>query len=135
VRARSSDEECVVAQLDQWYLDYGEPSWRGLVEAHLRSPHFKTYDSQMEAQFDAAVKWLGQWACSRWFGLGTKVPWDKQFVIESLSDSTVYMAYYAVVHKLQGGALDGSVVGSAGIKPEQLTDDVRRVARVGLSWD
>jgi leucyl-tRNA synthetase len=91
VKARSSEEECVVAQLDQWYLDYGEAAWRGVVEAHMHSGHFETYDPLVASQFDAAVAWLSTWACSRWFGLGTKLPWDPQFVIESLSDSTIYM--------------------------------------------
>lgn len=36
-----------------------------------------------------AVGWLGDWACSRTFGLGTKLPWDEQWLIESLSDSTL----------------------------------------------
>jgi hypothetical protein len=40
--------------------------------------------------------WLQQWACSRSFGLGTRLPWDEQYLIESLSDSTIYMAYYTV---------------------------------------
>jgi leucyl-tRNA synthetase len=44
---------------------------------------------------------LNQWACSRSFGLGTRLPWDEQYLIESLSDSTVYMAYYTVAHYLQ----------------------------------
>lgn len=49
--------------------------------------------------------WLQQWACSRSFGLGTRLPWDEQYLIESLSDSTIYMAYYTVAHYLQvGGA-------------------------------
>jgi leucyl-tRNA synthetase len=29
--------------------------------------------------------------------------WDPQFLIESLSDSTIYMAYYTVAHLLQVG--------------------------------
>ena len=37
-----------------------------------------------------------------------EVPWDEQFVIESLSDSTIYMAYYTVAHLLHGDDnLDG----------------------------
>ena len=31
VISRSADE-CVVALMDQWYLDYGEPVWRALTE-------------------------------------------------------------------------------------------------------
>ena len=36
------------------------------------------------------------------------MPWDPQYLIESLSDSTIYMAYYTVAHLLQGGSFDGS---------------------------
>lgn len=58
-------------------------------------------------------------------GLGTRVPWDEQFVIESLSDSTIYMAYYTVAHMLQGpDNFDGTKVGPAGITADQLTDAV-----------
>ena len=31
VISRSADE-CVVALVDQWYLDYGEPSWKAQAE-------------------------------------------------------------------------------------------------------
>ena len=39
----------------------------------------------------------------RTYGLGTKLPWDESWLIESLSDSTIYNAYYSVAHILQGG--------------------------------
>lgn len=47
-------------------------------------------------------------------------------MIESLSDSTIYMAYYTIAHYLQGeDNLNGDVSKSpGGIKPEDLTDDV-----------
>ena len=51
--------------------------------------------------------WLHQWACSRSFGLGSRVPWDPQYLIESLSDSTIYMAYYTLAHLLQQGDIYG----------------------------
>lgn len=50
---------------------------------------------------------------------GSKIPWDQQYVIESLSDSTIYMAYYTVCHQLQGGVLDGSQPGKYGIKYDE----------------
>ena len=46
---------------------------------------------------------LKEHACSRTYGLGSKLPWDENWLIESLSDSTIYMAYYTVAHFLQGG--------------------------------
>jgi leucyl-tRNA synthetase len=45
----------------------------------------------------AGVEWLGEWACSRNFGLGTKIP-NTEDIIDSLSDSTIYMAYYTIAH-------------------------------------
>lgn len=71
---------------------------------------------------ETTVDWLHEYACSRSYGLGTKLPWDTQYLIESLSDSTIYNAYYTVAHLLQQGAFDGSVVGPAGIKADQMTD-------------
>ena len=46
------------------------------------------------------LDWLKEWGCSRTTGLGTRVPWDEQFVIESLSDSTIYTAYYSIAYLL-----------------------------------
>jgi len=123
VVSRSGDE-CVVAGIDQWYLKYGEESWRKQIEDHLLSSSFCTYNERIKDSFCDAIGWLKEWACSRSFGLGTKVPWDEQFVIESLSDSTIYMAYYTVAHMLQGGVLDGTKGSPEGIKPEDLTNEV-----------
>jgi len=53
-------------------------------------------------QFITTLDWLHEWACSRSYGLGTHLPWDPQWLIESLSDSTIYMAYYTVAHLLHG---------------------------------
>ncbi|KAF5936824.1 hypothetical protein HYC85_024330 [Camellia sinensis] len=72
--------------------------------------------------FEHTLSWLNQWACSRHFGLGTRIPWDEEFLVESLSDSTIYMAYYTVCHMLQKGDMYGSDTSS--VKPQQLTDEV-----------
>jgi leucyl-tRNA synthetase len=50
------------------------------------------------------------------------LPWDKQFLIESLSDSTIYFAYYTIAHHLQGD-LNGSIPGHLDISPQQMTDN------------
>jgi leucyl-tRNA synthetase len=39
---------------------------------------------------------------------GTRLPWDAQYLIESLSDSTIYMAFYTVAHLLQAGDIYGA---------------------------
>ena len=33
--------------------------------------------------------------------LARRLPWDPVYLVESLSDSTIYMAYYTVAHLLQ----------------------------------
>ncbi|CAO3622167.1 unnamed protein product [Cunninghamella echinulata] len=119
VMSRSGDE-CVVALMDQWYLDYGEPEWKAQTEKCLSQ--METFTVETRHQFEQTLDWLNQWACARSFGLGTKLPWDKQFLVESLSDSTIYMAYYTVAHLLHQGSLNGSTVGPAGISAEQMTD-------------
>jgi leucyl-tRNA synthetase len=85
----------------------------------------ETYGQQTKKLLQKSLKWLDKWACSRTYGLGSRIPWDPTFMIDSLSDSTVYPAFYTVAHLLQGGVIDGSQVGPAGIRPEQLTREVR----------
>lgn len=59
------------------------------------------YHEEVRRNFQGCVDWLREHACSRTYGLGTKLPWDSQWLIESLSDSTIYNAYYTVAHLLQ----------------------------------
>lgn len=121
VVSRSGDV-CVVALCDQWYLDYGEPSWKAETQKVLEG--VRVYSDEVRHNFDVTLDWLHEHACSRSFGLGTLIPWDEQYVIESLSDSTIYMAYYTVAYLLQGGVVDGSAQGPLGIKPGQMTREV-----------
>lgn len=117
-----SGDECVVALCDQWYLDYGEEKWKSDAEQCLAN--MNTYHDEVRRNFTASLNWLHEYACSRTYGLGTKLPWDEQWLIESLSDSTIYMAYYTVAHLLQGGTFRGENGNSLNIKAEDLTPDV-----------
>jgi len=126
VVSRSGDE-CIVALTDQWYLTYGAPDWCENVRNHINNTaSFNAYSQANLDKFNFTLGWLKEWACSREFGLGTQLPWDEKWVIESLSDSTIYMAYYTIAHLLQGeDNLDGLARPSpAGITPDQLTDEV-----------
>lgn len=121
VISRSADE-CVVALMDQWYLDYGESSWRAQTEGLLEK--MNTYSPETRHAFQKTLAWLNQWACARTYGLGSELPWDPQFLVESLSDSTVYMSYYTVSQLLHDSSPDGSTPGPLGITPEQMTDEI-----------
>jgi leucyl-tRNA synthetase len=98
------------------------------------------YSPDTRNAFAKTLAWLNQWACARTYGLGSDLPWDPTFMVESLSDSTIYPSYYTVAQLLHGKAvslrvlkhakfltensLDGSTVGPLGIKPDQMTDEV-----------
>ena len=97
-----TNDECIVAATDQWYLAYGEESWSDAVKQHVLGDSFNAYDSNALGRYEYTIGWLKEWACTRQFGLGTYLPWDPDWVIESLSDSTIYMAYYAISNHLQG---------------------------------
>ncbi|XP_047517549.1 leucine--tRNA ligase, cytoplasmic [Pieris napi] len=117
-----SGDECVVALCDQWYLDYGDQEWKAQAEKALAA--MNTFHDEVRKNLSGTIKWLHEYACSRTYGLGTKLPWDTQWVIESLSDSTIYNAYYTIAHFLQGNTFKGNVENSLNIKPDQMTMEV-----------
>ncbi|KAG1650147.1 Leucine--tRNA ligase, cytoplasmic [Nymphon striatum] len=121
VVSRSGDE-CVVALCDQWYLDYGNDQWKNKTRSMLKD--IETYSDEVRRNLNASLDWLQEHACSRTYGLGTKMPWDENWLIESLSDSTIYMAYYTVSHLLQGGVLNGKGQSPLGIKPQDMIPEV-----------
>ena len=92
----------MVSFCDQWYIKYGESEWQKQISNHLNSKNFNPYNENIKNAFVEAIEWLSDWGISRTYGMGSRVPWDPKFVIESLSDSTIYMAYYTVSRHLQG---------------------------------
>jgi len=99
VISRSGDV-CVVALADQWFIDYGEASWKKELEEHMSSMNM--YSEKAVEQFNIAKDWLTQWPCSRTYGLGTSLNVGgmkqsmRRIIIDSLSDSTIYMALYTI---------------------------------------
>jgi leucyl-tRNA synthetase len=65
---------------------------------------------ELRVEFNNKVDWLKDKACARKKGLGTRLPFDQNWLIESLGDSTIYMSYY-ITNKFF----------SQGIEPEKLT--------------
>ena len=60
------------------------------------------YSLDTRHAFQGTLAWLDKWACARTYGLGSDLPWEPQFLVESLSDSTIYMSYYTVAQLLHG---------------------------------
>jgi len=89
---------------DQWFINYGDESWKVLVREQLKKMSLLPEDLRVE--FENVVEWLKEKACARRSGLGTPLPWDKNWIIESLSDSTIYMAFYTIVRVLNERRVD-----------------------------
>ena len=123
VVSRSGDE-CVTAYLGQWFLNYGDndPQWKNTVLDHVKTD-METYSSETQNGFEKNLEWLNRWACARTYGLGSKLPWDPKFLVESLSDSTIYMAYYTISYLLHSDIF-GTQPGVLSIKASQMLDEV-----------
>jgi len=88
----------VVAYQDTWFLSYNDEDWK--AEAKRVVDQLDTIPDNTRGEYDHTIDWLNEWPCIRNYGLGTRLPWDESFVIEPLSDSTIYMAYYTIAHRL-----------------------------------
>ncbi|MBI4438607.1 leucine--tRNA ligase [Candidatus Woesearchaeota archaeon] len=97
--------QCVVKVVsDQWFLKYGDRRWKD--ETRTALDRMKLYPELVRTQFNHVIEWLNDWACTHHHGTGTRLPWDDKWVIESLSDSTVYMAYYTIAHLIKDVSVD-----------------------------
>ncbi|MEM2864998.1 MAG: leucine--tRNA ligase [Candidatus Bathyarchaeia archaeon] len=92
--------ECLVKIFeDQWFINYGDESWKEMARACLEG--MRIIPEEVRVEFEHTIGWLKGKACARSEGLGTPLPWDKEWIIESLSDSVIYMAYYTIAHHLR----------------------------------
>lgn len=97
--------QCVVHILDnQWFLDYSNPEWKASARKCLETMEIVPPD--MRPEFDYVFGWLRERACARQTGLGTKLPWDDGWIVESLSDSVIYMAYYIISRFVNAKRID-----------------------------
>ncbi len=104
---------CIVKVLsDQWFLNYSDPAWKEKAKAAIA--HMNVYPETATPWFIAVIDWLKEWACARTTGFGTPLPWGKGWIIETLSDSTIYMAFYTINKHIR----------QHNIKPEALTRGV-----------
>ncbi|MBI2675497.1 MAG: leucine--tRNA ligase [Candidatus Aenigmarchaeota archaeon] len=88
---------------DQWFIDYGNKEWKNLAKKCLTE--MKIIPEKYRASFLHTIDWLEERACARRRGLGTKLPWDMEWIIESLSDSTIYPAFYMLAHHIRNNKI------------------------------
>ena len=105
--------QCIVKILsDQWFLNYSDPKWK--AKAHETVAQMTVYPESAKPWFHTVIDWLREWACARTTGFGSPLPWGKGWIIETLSDSTIYMAFYTINKHIKQN----------NIKPESLKPEV-----------
>ncbi len=84
---------------DQWFIAYDDPEWKVTVLNSLDKINF--VPQEVRKDLEKAIFNLRKRAVGRSRGLGVKLPWDESEIIDSLSDSTIYTAFYTISHKLK----------------------------------
>ncbi len=98
---------CVVKILkDQWFLNFSDEEWKAKVLEALRGTRILPEDAR--TNFEYTIDWLQAKACARKTGLGTPLPWDADWKVETLSDSTVYMAFYTIAKHINQRGIKGT---------------------------
>jgi leucyl-tRNA synthetase len=96
---------CIVKILnDQWFLKYSDAGWKSKARECVMS--MNVYPEDARNWLLNTIDWLEDKACARRSGLGTPLPWAKEWIIEPLSDSTIYMVFYMISKYINEGVLD-----------------------------
>ena len=91
--------EIIVAVLDeQWFLDYSKPEVKQKAYDLLKNMEY--LPSSLKNSQNGYLEWVKMRPCARKRGIGTPLPLDKEWVIESLSDSTIYQMFYLIVNNI-----------------------------------
>ena len=86
---------------DQYFLNYGDKKWK--TKATKALSEMLITPEKYRKSFEKTFEWLDRRPCVRKRGLGTEFPLTKGqgWIIESLSDSVIYMAFYTIIHKIR----------------------------------
>jgi leucyl-tRNA synthetase len=95
---------------DQWFINYGDDS---LTErAKIQASKMNVYPKEYHDNLPKVLDWFKERACVRmgnW--LGTRFPFDDRWIIEPISDSTLYPAYYVVSKYVNSGEINAEQLG------------------------
>ncbi len=97
---------------DQWFIDYADPDLTARTKAHCEE--MGIFPAEYHHNVQAVLDWFRERACVRkgsW--LGTRFPFDEEWIIEAISDSTLYPVYYIISMHANDGSLS----------PEQMGED------------
>ena len=121
---------------ETWFLRYNDEEWMAKTKEAISG--MEAIPENTREQYLHTVDWLEEWPCIRNYGLGTELPWDPEFIIEPLSDSTIYMAYYTIAHRLDDippEDLDHDFFDALFYSAEAVENPDERALELGEEWD
>ena len=80
---------------DQWFIRYSDQALTERSKEYVKEMNI--YPKEYKDNLPGVLDWFGDRACTRlgnW--LGSKFPFDENWIVEPISDSTLYPAYYIV---------------------------------------
>lgn len=98
---------------DQWFINYADQPLTNASKEHAKGMHILPSDYYVNIQ--GVLDWFRERACVRqgnW--LGTRFPFDEKWIIEAISDSTLYPVFYLISNYVADGRL----------RPEQMDEAV-----------
>ncbi len=125
-----------VAKQDTWFLRYNDAEWKAKTKRAVAQ--LDAIPENTREQYDHTIDWLNEWPAIRNYGLGTRLPWDDEFVIEPLSDSTIYMAYYTIAHRIEDvpvEELDRNFFDTLFMGPEEVEEPNETALDLREEWD
>ncbi|WP_115863200.1 leucine--tRNA ligase [Halorussus litoreus] len=125
-----------VAKQDTWFLRYNDAEWKEKTKRAVEG--LDAIPENTREQYDHTIDWLNEWPAIRNYGLGTRLPWDDEFVIEPLSDSTIYMAYYTIAHRIEDvpvEELDRNFFDTLFMGPEAVDEPNETALDLREEWD
>ncbi len=106
-------DKVLVACLDgQWFLNYKNQETKDKALSVLDQMEYQPH--KLKATQEGYLNWVEMRPCARKRGIGTPLPQDTEWVIESLSDSTIYQMLYLVY----------GIISREKITSEKLTSEV-----------
>jgi len=97
---------------DQWFIDYANPELTEMSKKHAKT--MRIFPNEYYVNVQPILEWFRERACVRqgnW--LGTRFPLDRKWIVEAITDSTLYPLYYLISLYVNEGKL----------KPENLTEE------------
>lgn len=106
-------EQVVIKKVDdQWFIDYANSEVT--LASKEQAKRMDIFPAEYYQNIHGVLDWFRERACVRqgnW--IGTRFPFDEKWIIEAISDSTLYPVYYTISKYANDGSL----------RPEQMTEE------------